>query len=75
MDASHVARIQAQAPAAAAADPGYDAIIIGAGMSGLYQPHRLRGPGMRVRVFGAATGVGDTRYWNRYPGARFDPES
>jgi cation diffusion facilitator CzcD-associated flavoprotein CzcO len=53
----------------------YDAIIIGAGMSGLYQLYRLRDLGMRVRVFEAGTGVGGTWYWNRYPGARFDSES
>src|SRR6266404_166539 len=44
-------------------------------MSGLYQLYRLREQGMRVRVFEAATGVGGTWYWNRYPGARFDSES
>src|ERR1700730_13009657 len=53
----------------------YDAIIIGAGMSGLYQLYRLRDLGMRVRVFEACTGVGGMWYWNRYPGARFDSES
>jgi cation diffusion facilitator CzcD-associated flavoprotein CzcO len=53
----------------------YDAIIIGAGMSGLYQLHRLRQLGMRVKVLEAGTGVGGTWYWNRYPGARFDSES
>ena len=53
----------------------FDAIIIGAGMSGLYQLYRLRELGMRVRVFEAGTGVGGTWYWNRYPGARFDSES
>src|ERR1700729_903699 len=53
----------------------YDAIIIGAGISGLYQLYRLRQLGMRVRVFEAGTGVGGTWYWNRYPGARFDSES
>jgi cation diffusion facilitator CzcD-associated flavoprotein CzcO len=55
--------------------PEYDAIIIGAGISGLYQLYRLRDLGMRVRVFEAGTGVGGTWYWNRYPGARFDSES
>ena len=55
--------------------PDFDALIIGAGMSGLFQLHRLRGLGMRVRVFEAGTGVGGTWYWNRYPGARFDSES
>ncbi len=53
----------------------YDAVIIGAGISGLYQLHRLRELGMRVRVFEAGDGVGGTWYWNRYPGARFDSES
>jgi cation diffusion facilitator CzcD-associated flavoprotein CzcO len=55
--------------------PEYDAIIIGAGISGLYQLYRLRELGIRVRVFEAGTGVGGTWYWNRYPGARFDSES
>src|SRR5215203_7187847 len=53
----------------------YDAIIIGAGISGLYQLHTLRKLGMAVRVFESGTGVGGTWYWNRYPGARFDSES
>jgi cation diffusion facilitator CzcD-associated flavoprotein CzcO len=53
----------------------YDAIIIGAGMSGLYQLYRLRELGLRVRVFETGTSVGGTWYWNRYPGARFDSES
>jgi cation diffusion facilitator CzcD-associated flavoprotein CzcO len=53
----------------------YDAIIIGAGISGLYQLHRLRELGLSVRVFESGTGVGGTWYWNRYPGARFDSES
>jgi cation diffusion facilitator CzcD-associated flavoprotein CzcO len=53
----------------------YDAIIIGTGMSGIYQLYRLRELGLRVRVFETGTGVGGTWYWNRYPGARFDSES
>jgi cation diffusion facilitator CzcD-associated flavoprotein CzcO len=53
----------------------YDAIVIGAGISGLYQLYRLRELGMKVRVLEAGTGVGGTWYWNRYPGARFDSES
>ncbi|HEY7870679.1 MAG TPA: NAD(P)/FAD-dependent oxidoreductase [Methylomirabilota bacterium] len=53
----------------------YDAIVIGAGLSGMYQLHRLRELGLRVRVFEAGDGVGGTWYWNRYPGARFDSES
>jgi cation diffusion facilitator CzcD-associated flavoprotein CzcO len=53
----------------------YDAIIIGAGVSGLYQLHRLRQLGLNVRVFEDGSDVGGTWYWNRYPGARFDSES
>jgi cation diffusion facilitator CzcD-associated flavoprotein CzcO len=53
----------------------YDAIVIGAGISGLYQLHTLRQQGFKVRVFETGTGVGGTWYWNRYPGARFDSES
>src|SRR5436190_20818923 len=53
----------------------YDAIVIGAGISGLYQLLKLRELGLRVRVLEAGTGVGGTWYWNRYPGARFDSES
>ncbi len=53
----------------------FDAIVIGAGVSGLYQLYRLRELGLKVRVFETGTGVGGTWYWNRYPGARFDSES
>ena len=61
---------------AASLDQGrFDAIIVGAGISGLYQLHRLRALGLRVKVLEAGTGVGGTWYWNRYPGARFDSES
>ena len=53
----------------------FDAIVIGAGVSGLYQLYKLRELGLRARVFEAGTNVGGTWYWNRYPGARFDSES
>ncbi len=53
----------------------YDAIVIGAGISGLYQLYKLRSLGFKVLVLEAGTGVGGTWYWNRYPGARFDSES
>ncbi|MBO0738043.1 MAG: NAD(P)/FAD-dependent oxidoreductase [Alphaproteobacteria bacterium] len=53
----------------------FDAVVIGAGVSGLYQLYRLRELGLRVRVFETGSGVGGTWYWNRYPGARFDSES
>jgi cation diffusion facilitator CzcD-associated flavoprotein CzcO len=53
----------------------FDAIVIGAGIAGMYQLHRLRQLGLSVRVFETGSGVGGTWYWNRYPGARFDSES
>ncbi len=53
----------------------FDAIVVGAGLAGLYMLHRLRELGMRVRVFEAGSGVGGTWFWNRYPGARCDIES
>ena len=53
----------------------YDAIIVGAGFSGLYMLHRLRGLGLSARVYERGSGVGGTWYWNRYPGARCDVES
>jgi cation diffusion facilitator CzcD-associated flavoprotein CzcO len=65
--------IMADTPSKAAAE--VDVVIVGAGFAGLYMLHRLRGLGFSARVFEAATGVGGTWYWNRYPGARCDVES
>ena len=53
----------------------YDAVIVGAGLAGLYQLYRLRQLGLRSRVIEAADGVGGTWFWNRYPGARCDVQS
>ena len=53
----------------------YDAIVIGAGVSGLYTLYKLRELGLSVRVLEAGSDIGGTWYWNRYPGARFDSES
>ena len=54
----------------------YDALVIGAGFSGLYQLHRLRDDlGLKTAVIEKGAGVGGTWYWNRYPGARCDSES
>jgi cation diffusion facilitator CzcD-associated flavoprotein CzcO len=55
--------------------PHFDAAVVGAGVSGLYQLHRLRTAGRTARVYEAGADVGGTWYWNRYPGARFDSES
>lgn len=53
----------------------YDAIVIGAGFSGIYMLHKLRNElGLNVRAFDKAGGVGGTWYWNRYPGALSDTE-
>jgi len=52
-----------------------DVAVVGAGFSGLYMLHRLRGLGLRTRVFERGSDVGGTWYWNRYPGARCDVES
>ncbi|MDG2474424.1 MAG: NAD(P)/FAD-dependent oxidoreductase [Paracoccaceae bacterium] len=54
----------------------YDAVIIGAGFSGLQQLHFLRDRlGLKTLVLEAGESVGGTWYWNRYPGARCDSES
>ncbi len=53
----------------------FDAIVIGAGFSGLYALHRLRELGLRAVVIERADEVGGTWLFNRYPGARCDIES
>ena len=52
-----------------------DALIIGAGIAGLYQLYRLRELGLKVRAVEAGSDVGGTWSWNRYPGARLDSPS
>jgi cation diffusion facilitator CzcD-associated flavoprotein CzcO len=56
-------------------EPDYEAIVIGAGVCGIYQLYRLVDLGVNATVLEAGTDVGGTWYWNRYPGARFDSES
>jgi acetone monooxygenase (methyl acetate-forming) len=51
-----------------------DALIIGAGVAGLYQLYLLKNQGLDVRAYDTASNVGGTWYWNRYPGSRFDSE-
>jgi cation diffusion facilitator CzcD-associated flavoprotein CzcO len=53
----------------------FDAIVVGAGFSGLYALHRLRELGLVVAVLERAENVGGTWLFNRYPGARCDIES
>ena len=54
----------------------FDAIVVGAGVGGLYALYRLRDKlGLSVLVLEAGDDVGGTWYWNRYPGCRCDVES
>lgn len=56
-------------------DARFDAVIIGAGFSGLYMLHELRRRGLRTVVLEKADAIGGTWLVNRYPGARCDIES
>src|SRR3954470_19097176 len=56
-------------------EPDHEAIVIGAGVCGIYQLYRLVELGVDATVLEAGDDVGGTWYWNRYPGARFDSES
>lgn len=62
-------------PSGAGAAEHFDALVIGAGFSGLYALHRLRELNLRTRVLEMADSVGGTWLVNRYPGARCDIES
>lgn len=57
-------------------EPGYlelDALIIGAGFSGVFLLHKLRDElKLNVKIFDAGSSLGGTWHWNRYPGARVD---
>jgi cation diffusion facilitator CzcD-associated flavoprotein CzcO len=55
--------------------PDVDVLVIGGGITGIYQLYRARQAGFSVLLIEAGGGVGGTWYWNRYPGARFDSES
>jgi len=52
-----------------------DVLVVGAGVTGIYQVYRAREAGFSVEAIEAGSGVGGTWFWNRYPGARFDSES
>ncbi|HEY6533531.1 MAG TPA: NAD(P)/FAD-dependent oxidoreductase, partial [Acidimicrobiales bacterium] len=52
-----------------------DVLVIGAGVTGIYQMYTAREAGFSVQLVEAGSGVGGTWFWNRYPGARFDSES
>src|SRR3954449_8963513 len=69
------ATLDSKPATAAAPTRTLDALVIGAGVAGLYQLYQLRKLGLQVRAYDTAAGVGGTWYWNRYPGARCDSES
>ena len=52
----------------------FQVLIVGGGFTGIYQLHRLRQMGFRVRLFEAGSGLGGIWHWNCYPGARVDSE-
>src|SRR6266700_412485 len=52
-----------------------DVLVIGAGITGIYQLYRAREAGFSALLLEAGSGVGGTWYWNRYPGAQFDSAS
>ena len=64
---------RAEMPRRAATD--VDVLVVGAGITGIYQLYRAREAGFSVQLLEAGNGVGGTWFWNRYPGARFDSES
>jgi cation diffusion facilitator CzcD-associated flavoprotein CzcO len=51
-----------------------DALVVGAGFSGIYLLHRLREAGIDARLIDAAEAPGGIWYWNCYPGARVDSQ-
>jgi cation diffusion facilitator CzcD-associated flavoprotein CzcO len=53
-------------------DNKYDAVIVGAGVSGLFMFYKLRNMGLSVLVIEKSDQLGGTWNWNRYPGARCD---
>ena len=67
--------MSAQAKTQTAQDPQHEVVILGAGVSGIYQLYRLVQLGVNVTVLEGGSDLGGTWYWNRYPGARFDSES
>jgi cation diffusion facilitator CzcD-associated flavoprotein CzcO len=52
-----------------------DVLVVGAGITGIYQLYRAHEAGFDALLLEAGSGAGGTWFWNRYPGARFDSES
>jgi cation diffusion facilitator CzcD-associated flavoprotein CzcO len=53
----------------------HEVVVLGAGVSGIYQIKRLADLGIDSILLEADDDLGGTWYRNRYPGARFDSES
>lgn len=53
----------------------HEVVVMGAGVSGIYQIKRLTDLGLDAILLEADDDLGGTWYRNRYPGARFDSES
>ncbi|KAG5220491.1 Baeyer-Villiger monooxygenase [Salix suchowensis] len=49
-----------------------DVLLVGAGFAGIYQLYEFRKRGYSVKAIEAASELGGTWHWNRYPGARVD---
>src|SRR5580698_6008647 len=52
-----------------------EVLVVGAGITGIYQLYKALQSGFTAALWEAGQGVGGTWYWNRFPGARFDSES
>jgi cation diffusion facilitator CzcD-associated flavoprotein CzcO len=72
---SHPLSKVAMAPPSPVDASPVDVLVVGAGITGIYQLHRAREAGFSAELLEAGEGVGGTWFWNRYPGARFDSES
>ncbi|KAL4933259.1 flavin-containing monooxygenase [Aspergillus undulatus] len=51
-----------------------DALIVGAGFSGIYSLHEIRKLGLEAAIFEAGPDIGGNWRWNCYPGAGVDSE-
>lgn len=56
-------------PSAVGPAVSIDALVVGTGFGGIYQLKKLLDQGLKTIAIDAASDVGGTWYWNRYPGA------
>ncbi|KAH7145507.1 cycloalkanone monooxygenase, partial [Dactylonectria estremocensis] len=52
-----------------------DALVVGAGVAGIYSTYKLSRTGLKIQCIDTAGDVGGTWYWNTYPGAMSDTET